>query len=74
MDFYHRLYLTYRKEDQKTVRKILAEHYRRGNIEGIWGTYDADSDGFMTTKMTCYLVEDFIAIQNELKNNGVVLR
>lgn len=74
MDFYRRLYLTYQNEDHDTVDKIIEDHYRRGNIEGIWGCYPAPESGFEIMAITCYLEEDFITIKDELKNNGVALR
>lgn len=74
MDFYRRYYLTYRNEDRTIVDRIIGEHDRRGDIDGVWALYPATEKGFETMEISCYLEGDFITIQNELKNNGVVLR
>ena len=74
MDFYQRRYLTYRNEDRGVVERIIGEHDRRGDIDGVWALYPATESGFETMKITCYLEEDFIAIRNELIHNGVELR
>jgi hypothetical protein len=74
MDFYRMRYLTYRREDRSIVDWIIGNHNRRGNIDAVWALYPATEKGFETMKLTCYLEEDFIAIRNELKNHGVVLR
>lgn len=73
MDKYRSHVVAILKEDCKKAEEILQKHWMQGNIDLVTYTEKKNSDGVVATvfRISPYIYEDFEAIVNEFKQEGI---
>jgi hypothetical protein len=73
MDLYQSHVVAIPKEDHKKADEILHKYWMRGDIDLVTYTEKKNRDGVVATvfRISPYIYEDFEAIVNEFKQEGI---